>query len=221
MSGPRLRQERERRGLTLDEVAEGARIPRRYLVAMEEDDTATLPAGPFLRSYRRQYLTWLGIDAEAWQAAHAPEPPAGAAPPAHEPPDEPTVTHTIPRIDELPVVRLVILGFLLTLAVVLGLRVGSRMLDAEAQPEAMPVSAEVTQTVTVLAINPTKVVVETDSSFHHNGLLEAGQSVSVESALPVTVEIADLTQVSLHHNGDRIEPLHTLSGGRRLVFLPD
>ena len=220
MSGPRLRQERERRGLTLDEVAEGARIPRRYLVAMEEDDTATLPAGPFLRSYRRQYLTWLGIDAEAWQASHAPDELRGAAPPPEgAPPDEPTVTHTIPRVDKLPVVRLVILGFLLTLAVVLGLRVGSRMLDAEAEP--MPVSVDATQTVTVQAINPTKVVVETDSSFHHNGLLQAGQSVSVESALPVTVEVSDLTQVKLHHNGDRIEPLHTLSGGRRLVFLPD
>ncbi len=118
-------------------------------------------------------------------------------------------------------VRLVILGVLLTLAVVLGLRVGSRMLDAEAEVESTPVTVDATQTVTVLAINPTKVVVETDSSFHHNGLLHAGQSVSVESALPVTVEVSDLTQVKLHHNGDRIEPLHTLSGGRRLVFLPD
>lgn len=227
MSGPRLRHERERRGLTLDEVAEGARIPRRYLVALEEDDTATLPPGPFLRSYRRQYLTWMGIDPDAWTEAHAPAASPGELSPIDHDPgsaDEPTATATIPRVDELPVARLVVLGFLLTLAIVLGLRVSSRLVDREAaapEPEPVAVDAATSQTVRVRAVEDTKVVVETDDSFHHNGTLRAGTSVEVESKVAVSVEVADLTRVVIHHNGDRIEPLHNLSASRRLVFLPE
>ncbi len=221
MSGDALRREREKRGLTLDDVAEGARIPRRYLVAMEEDDTATLPPGPFLRSYRNQYLGWLGIDPVAFEAGVplSARPHGDLAPDDLEPDPDPTAT--IPRSDDLPVGRLVFLAFLLTLSVVLGLRVSSRFADRDAEIVSAPVSAAVPQSVRVRAIEDTRVQVETDNSTHHNGTLSAGGTVDVESALPIVVEVEDLTRVVIHHNGDRIEPLHNLSAPRRLVFVPD
>lgn len=229
MSGHQLRRERERRGLTLDEVAEGARVPRQYLIALEEDDTDTLPPGPFLRSYRSQYLQFLGIDPATWadRGATGSAGPGGDASPALRPldadlPAEPTATVTIPRSDELPVGRLVFLAFLLTLAIVLALRVGSTVADPSDEPEPTPVVAgEATQTIRVRAVEPTPVSVETDDSYHHTGVLGAGEVVEVESALPITVEVGDLTQVVIQHNGVRIEPLHNLSHPRRLVFIPE
>lgn len=223
MSGHALRQARERRGLTLDEVAAGARVPRKYLIAMEADDTEALPAGPFLRSYRRQVLTFLGEDPDAWEATHLRGAPGAAASPPPPAEGEYAPTATIPKSDELPVARLVVFGFLLTLAIVLALRVGSQLVATDdVEPEPVPIeAAERPQTVRVRAVEPTRVMVETDNSYHHNGTLEGGEAVAVESLLPITVEVSDLTRVVIHHNGDRIEPLHNLSHPRRLVFIPE
>ncbi len=224
MDGRRLREARERKRLSIDEVAAGARVPRKYLVAMEDGDTESLPAAPFLRSYWRQVLDFLEEDPNAWQA---PDPSRGGAPPlaAGASPDssgyEPT--GTIPKADELPVTRLVVLGFFLTLVTVLGLRLGSQVVTGDAaEPEALVLEeSDRPQTVRVRAVESTEVMVETDSSYHHNGTLNAGQTVAVESLLPITVEVRDLTRVSIHHNGRRIEPLHNLSHPRRLVFVPE
>ena len=224
MEGKRLREARERRGLSIDEVAAGARVPRKYLIAMEDEDAEALPAAPFLRSYWRQVLAYLGEDPGSWNASA----PASSAPHALPVPGsgdaagyEPTAT--IPKADELPVTRLVVLGFFLTLATVLGLRLGSQVVTGDAaESEALVLEeSERPQTVRVRAVESTRVMVETDSSYHHNGTLDAGQTVAVESLLPITVEVSDLTRVSIHHNGRRIEPLHNLSHPRRLVFVPE
>ena len=56
-----LRRARKRRGLTLDDVAHQARIPRRYVVALERGDVNVLPHGRFRSGYHRQYRSFLGL----------------------------------------------------------------------------------------------------------------------------------------------------------------
>ncbi|MBY0374866.1 MAG: helix-turn-helix domain-containing protein, partial [Bryobacteraceae bacterium] len=63
--GLQLRQERERRGISLADIAKDTRISTRYLEAIETDDTRTLPHDFFYRSFIRQYAQYLGLsDAE-------------------------------------------------------------------------------------------------------------------------------------------------------------
>ena len=88
-------------------------------------------------------------------------------------------------------------------------------------PEAPPPPGAGQVQIRVRAVEPTRVQIKAGDVIKHRGLLEAGEAVDVESEETVILEIADLTQVVVHQNGARIEPLHNLSKGRRLVFLAD
>ena len=60
--GDRLRQERVRRGLELDRIADLTRISLRHLAAIESDDLKSLPGEFFYRAFVRQYAQTLGLD---------------------------------------------------------------------------------------------------------------------------------------------------------------
>jgi cytoskeleton protein RodZ len=60
--GENLRRERELRGVSLREIAEGTKIAVRFLEALEEDRVDVLPGGIFPRSFVRQYATFVGLD---------------------------------------------------------------------------------------------------------------------------------------------------------------
>ncbi|MBI5280856.1 MAG: DUF4115 domain-containing protein [Candidatus Solibacter usitatus] len=65
--GQRLREEREKRGLTIDELAAETRINAQYFHALECDDTSALPGGFFYRSFVRQYARRLELPETAYQ----------------------------------------------------------------------------------------------------------------------------------------------------------
>jgi cytoskeletal protein RodZ len=60
--GQYLRHERERRGLTIEQVASATKIGIRTLHAMEGDHYAELPAKPFIRGFVISYSRFVGID---------------------------------------------------------------------------------------------------------------------------------------------------------------
>ncbi len=222
-----LRKARERRGLSLDDVSQQARIPRHYIVALERGDVDVLPAGRFRSAYHRQYRSFLGLPPMAEDIT------AQADAPFHDEPEVTSTTNTIPRGDEIPTVRLVASGFAFTLLVVLLLRVGAVVLESPPafltpDPEEAVASEVVAadtvamaQSVALRAIEDVRVSVTTDEGVVRKGVLPGGESVSIASDGPITLEIADLTRVRVRYNGSRLEPLHNLSKGWRLVFLPD
>src|SRR6516165_5361599 len=63
--GAALRAIRERRGLSLDEVAEATRVRRAYLADIEAMRLERLPSRPFTTGYIRAYAEALGLDGEA------------------------------------------------------------------------------------------------------------------------------------------------------------
>jgi cytoskeletal protein RodZ len=63
--GLTLQQERQRRGISLDDVAGCTRVARRYLLALEDESLGTLPGGPYNRAYLRAYAAYLGLDADS------------------------------------------------------------------------------------------------------------------------------------------------------------
>ncbi len=62
--GEKLRRERELRGVSLREIADGTKISVRFLQALEEDKVEGLPGGLFPRAFARQYAMFLGLDPE-------------------------------------------------------------------------------------------------------------------------------------------------------------
>jgi cytoskeletal protein RodZ len=77
--GENLRRERELRGVSLREIADGTKISLRFLQALEEDRSDVLPGGLFPRAFAKQYALFLGLDpdktAADYVAAHGEAPP--------------------------------------------------------------------------------------------------------------------------------------------------
>lgn len=65
--GQRLREERENRGLTIEQLAAQTRINAQYFAAIEADDIASLPGGFFYRSFLRQYARLLELPESVYQ----------------------------------------------------------------------------------------------------------------------------------------------------------
>ncbi len=67
MTGPgeALRKARNADGYTLEDAERETRIAQRYLIALEEEDTAALPAPVYTRGFLRAYARLLGLDPEA------------------------------------------------------------------------------------------------------------------------------------------------------------
>ena len=85
--GDTLREQRLRRNLTVDEVAERLRINARLLEALEAEDFDKLPGRFFARSFLRQYAAFLGVDAAVVEAALAQLEEAAEPQPAEPPPE--------------------------------------------------------------------------------------------------------------------------------------
>jgi len=62
--GERLKQEREQRGITLDEISLSTKISTRLLRALEEEKFDQLPGGIFNKGFVRAYARHLGINEE-------------------------------------------------------------------------------------------------------------------------------------------------------------
>ena len=60
--GENLRKQRELRGVSLRDIAEGTKISVRFLQALEDDRVDVLPGGLFPRAFVRQYASFLGLD---------------------------------------------------------------------------------------------------------------------------------------------------------------
>jgi cytoskeletal protein RodZ len=62
--GSKLRAARERRGLTIRQIADRTKISAAVLDALEHDDSSRLPGGIFSRSFVRTYAVEVGLDAD-------------------------------------------------------------------------------------------------------------------------------------------------------------
>lgn len=62
--GPRLRRERERRGITLDTIATVTRVGTDLWEGLERNDFSRWPSGIFARAFVRDYARAVGLDAD-------------------------------------------------------------------------------------------------------------------------------------------------------------
>ncbi len=74
--GRELQRERERRGISLDAVADGTKVAPRYLRALESDDVNNLPGGIFNKGFVRSYCRFVGLNEDEWLQRFARTAPA-------------------------------------------------------------------------------------------------------------------------------------------------
>jgi curved DNA-binding protein CbpA len=63
-SGELLREIREFKGVELAAISEHTKISRRYLQAIEDEDTGRLPEATYLKGYLKQYAAMIGLNPE-------------------------------------------------------------------------------------------------------------------------------------------------------------
>jgi cytoskeletal protein RodZ len=57
-----MRRQRERRGVTLEAIARGTKVPASLFAALERGDCARWPGGVYSRAYIRAYAKAIGVD---------------------------------------------------------------------------------------------------------------------------------------------------------------
>jgi cytoskeletal protein RodZ len=62
--GEQLKQAREQRGLTIQQIADATHIGSRFLQAIESDNYDILPGGVFNRAFVRKFASQIGFDSE-------------------------------------------------------------------------------------------------------------------------------------------------------------
>ncbi len=102
--GPRLRQERERRHISLTSIAENTKISRSLLEALERDDVSRWPTGIFRRSFVRSYAQAIGLDPEDVVREFAERFPDPAAAAEAAPADSPKATAQSTSSDRVEIV---------------------------------------------------------------------------------------------------------------------
>src|SRR5438067_2520593 len=94
--GGRLRAARERRGVSLRQIAAATKISVGALEALERNDVSRLPGGIFTRAFVRSYAAEVGLDPdEAIQDFLAQFPHDGGTAPAHAQPEPIEEEHAI------------------------------------------------------------------------------------------------------------------------------
>lgn len=83
--GARLRRERERRQITLADIAARTKIKASLFEQLERDDISQWPAGLFRRSFFRAYVDAVGLDVDSTLREFAERFPDCTDPPAERP----------------------------------------------------------------------------------------------------------------------------------------
>jgi cytoskeleton protein RodZ len=110
-TGSILRELRQQRGVCLEEVARSTRISARVLAALEADDLAALPTGPFAKGFIRAYCQALDVPPDDALAQYSLATGVPAAP------HQPSAPRQAPAVSRAPV--LVSFGLLVGLGLAL------------------------------------------------------------------------------------------------------
>ena len=94
--GERLKKEREKRGMTLEDVSGATKISVRNLRALEQEKFDQMPGGIFNRGFVRAFAKHLGLDDDQVVADYREA--AGESVPTLDPPDIPAPGHTPEKI---------------------------------------------------------------------------------------------------------------------------
>jgi cytoskeletal protein RodZ len=224
--GGRLREARERRGMSLAQVARAIRINPAVLDGLERNDISRLPGGIFTRGIVRSYAIEVGLDPETITHDFLAQFPKTSGPAGHP-------ALTVPE-DHLAVEseRRAATTFVRLIAISVPLGVSLVYFGAAGRPGAVPpatISPSVAATsgaaaadnpeatsgteagerlqVVVSAVRAVSAAVTVDGERAFEGTLQPGARHAFEAQREVVLTTGDAAAVLLTINGDAARPL--------------
>ena len=220
--GRSLREARERRGVSLRQIANSTKIGMGALEALERNDVSRLPGGIFTRGFVRSYAVEVGLDPEATIQefiARFPDDSVTAGHPAairaedHEAVDSERRTAST-------FVRLVALSVPIAAALIY-FGIAGRSVEAPV-PEVGPAAAvepasappmpglEVAAgrlQVSLSALRPCWVSVTVDGGLAFESLLQPGEQRTIDAQREIVLRAGDASALSVRINGIEARPL--------------
>ena len=194
--GGKLRQARERRGISLRQIASSTKIAAAALEALEKNDISKLPGGIFSRAFVRSYAVEVGLDPdetikEFLDRFNQDPPPSGAATATTIPEEEKQFEHR-----QRQAIKALAIGaglLVVLIAVLYMVWRGRRSSSAAAQTPTAPVTA----TAEPIPAPAPAVVPAADA---------AGPQISVPSSAQLTIEVHPVSEcwVSLTVDGRKV-----------------
>lgn len=243
-----LREEREKRGLSLDDLVKRTRISRKSLEALENDNASALGSVFYFRSFAIQIGRVLQVDQNTveWQKALANTVPVRLpAPPT------PTPESYVPRVRPLRPQRQSrwrsaspVLSFVVVLIACSGLYTvldrfdlsdvpaftnlapGNEPNEVATKTPPRPIlhRPEIAQDAILLkiaAVERTWLAVDADGKRIYSGLLDAADTKELEGRVTAKIKTGNAGGLTVTFNGKELGPLGERGQVRTVVFTPD
>ena len=246
-----LREERLRRGYSIEDIAERARIPMRVIEALETGDVTGVQKGPLLLGYKRQYLRLLRLPENAKLIFR--QPGLGESLGRELGQRLKTLTKTNTTTSHFPapnLAKLTASSVLITAAIILGLKGVSNVIDPPKTVESTPIAVETQEESTSLlttlsdiftrsepvpekkeaslprfGIRPlsnVSVKITVDGQVAHKGIMKSARKFKkFEFEKRLEFWTEDMSSLKLSYNDRLIQPQGDISGSRKLVFAID
>lgn len=247
-SGRILREEREKRGLSLDELVKRTRISRKSIEALEQDDASALGSAFYFRSFANQIASALELDrnAKEWREA------LGSIPEVSLPRRPASSESYVPRVAPLRARRQgawrsasPVLSFVAVLIACSGLYTVFDRVDfsplhsmqetaasfkgpwsgTETGPQetAAPQAAKSAEAISlkIAAVEKTWLSVDTDGKHIYSGLLDASDTKELEGRSTARIRTGNAGGLTVTFNGKDLGTLGERGQVRTVVFTPD
>jgi hypothetical protein len=214
--GAKMRRARERRGLSLAEIAAATKIAPAALEALERNDISRLPGGIFSRAFVRSYAAQVGLDPEATIRefiARFPDASVTAGSP-HVPTEDHAAIES-QRASASTAVALLAISVPLVAAILYFSRAtpSRARVDAPASRGAAP-SAAGTGTAAVgrlvlevFAVAPVRIQIEVDGGPRETLDAVPGERLTFSADGQIVLDVSDAGGVQLTINGEAGVPL--------------
>jgi transcriptional regulator with XRE-family HTH domain len=244
-----LREEREKRGLSLDDLVKRTKISRRSLEALENDNAAALGSTFYFQSFAKQIAGVLELDQSAteWQEAlssiNLVIPPAAPVPAPRS--YIPRVAPIRPRRESRWRTASPVISFVLVLVACSSLYTvldrfdlsdvptinlthpapedNARQLESPAPQPILhrPETPPDAILLKIAAVEKTWLSVDTDGKHIYSGLLDAADIKELEGRVTAKIKTGNAGGLTVTFNGKELGPLGGRGQVRTVVFTPD
>jgi cytoskeletal protein RodZ len=205
--GASFKKAREAKGISLDRIAAETRISTRFLLAIENEDFASLPGGIFNRGFVRAYAERVGLDPDQCVADYE------RLLKVHDPPEALAATPPKEKSERI-LYPLAIAGLVLVIVIFyLATRETSNSVQTASPP---PVSSAATQTVAPSVSEPkapAAPVAPPATTPNVTSTAPEPQGPAPGEALRIDMEVTATTWVKVTADGTTVDPGEILEPG--------
>lgn len=206
--GRKLREARERRGISLRQIANQTKIAVSVLEALERNDISRLPGGIFGRAFVRSYAVEVGLDPEETIQAFIAQFPHDAVIAGHPASAQVQDTEALEsdRRTASTFVRLIVVSLPIAVLIVM-LGASGRQPRNASGPQLPAAPARADHLVVVVSANRVCRLSTTADDQKRDRLVQAGQPETFDIRRELVLTAGDAAAITMTINGAAAKPL--------------